>query len=273
VERHVDTTPIALYSTVGVHPTRCKEFDTYAQGPEAYLAALTSLATDAKTKHSVIAIGEAGLDYDRLQFCDKKTQQKYFIWQFQLAKKTQLPMFLHNRNTEGDFLRIITKYRKDFTTGVVHSFDGSVEELQALLQLDLYIGINGCSLKTPERLAVAAQIPLDRLCLETDAPWCGIKRTHAGYDDVKTTFGKQVKDSKYIVPETIEQALTVGGVKNRNEPCTMVSVLEVMAVALNVTQEVLKTHAYNNSMRLFFPHQTPTSTTTTTTTNAAAEEA
>jgi TatD DNase family protein len=64
---------------------------------------------------------------------------------------------------------------------VVHSFDGSPAELRSLLELpSLSVGINGCSLRTEANLQVAASVPLGRLLLETDAPWCDIRQTHAG---------------------------------------------------------------------------------------------
>lgn len=61
-------------------------------------------------------------------------------------------MYLHNRNTGSDFYDIVKKNRARFTTGVVHSFTGTAEEVKQIIELDLYIGINGCSFKTAENL-------------------------------------------------------------------------------------------------------------------------
>lgn len=109
---------------------------------------------NAKQKEKFVAIGECGLDYDRFTYADKYHQLKVFPGHFDLAQKFGLPMYLHSRNTEGDFVRIVRENRDKFSTGVVHSFTGDKEELDQLVELGLYIGVNGCSMKTEENLEI-----------------------------------------------------------------------------------------------------------------------
>eukprot|EP00698_Gefionella_okellyi_P014634 TRINITY_DN4063_c0_g1_i2.p1 TRINITY_DN4063_c0_g1~~TRINITY_DN4063_c0_g1_i2.p1 ORF type:complete len:157 (-),score=36.00 TRINITY_DN4063_c0_g1_i2:112-582(-) len=152
-------------------------------------------------------------------------------------------MFLHNRNTAGEFAEVMHRNRHRFTHGVVHSFTGDADELHQLLKLNLYIGINGCSLKTAENLAVAALIPADRLMLETDAPWCDIRTTHASAKHVKTQFPARRKD-RFVSGEMV---------KGRNEPCTMVQVLEALAGARGEDVKVLGEQVLRNTTEVFFP--------------------
>lgn len=168
-----------------------------------------------------------------------------FVAQFELAHRTQLPMFLHDRNTEGDFLRVVTENRARFTTGVVHSFTGTKEEMQAYVQLGLYIGINGCSLKTQENIEVAKAVPLDRLMLETDCPYCEIRSTHAGFGFIKSKW--QAKDKRKYSHDAL--------VKGRSEPCQIRQVCEVIATARGMSDEDLARAAFNNTMRVFFPDE------------------
>jgi TatD DNase family protein len=86
---------------------------------------------------------------------------------FDWAQKYNLPMYLHSRNCKTDFLRIVKENRHKFTNAVVHSYTGDEEELLALLGMGLYIGVNGCSLKTPENVEIVKKIPLDRIMLES----------------------------------------------------------------------------------------------------------
>lgn len=161
---------------MGCHPTRCNEFE---QDPDSYYAQLCTAIE--KHRDKIVAIGECGLDYDRLHFCKADIQRIYFERQLDLVTKYKLPLFLHCRNSFDDFYEIIQRNLEKITNGgVVHSFDGTIEQALKLIDLGFYIGINGCSLKTDEQLNVVAKIPNDRILIETDCPWCAIRPSHAG---------------------------------------------------------------------------------------------
>ena len=68
-------------------------------------------------------------------------------------------------------INILKENRGKFSQAVIHSFDSNLEELKKFVELGCYIGINGCSLKTEDNLSVLKEIPLDKILIETDAPW------------------------------------------------------------------------------------------------------
>lgn len=230
-----------LFSTVGCHPTRCNEFVNFDSGPAAYLNSLRDLACNSRPK--IVAIGETGLDYDRLHFCAKDVQKKYFEQQLSLAQETKLPLFLHNRNSIDDFIDILTRNKDKFHhgSGVVHSFDGTLEDLERCLSLGLYIGINGCSLKSEANLNVAKSVPVEKLMIETDCPYCEVRQTHAGFKYVKTTFKKSKDGADSNLP-----------VKGRNEPSSLIQVLEILAEIRGEDIDELSSQIRKNTDRLFF---------------------
>jgi TatD DNase family protein len=98
----------------------------------------------------------------------------------------------------------------------VHSFTGTAEEVDQLLTLhpQVYIGINGCSLKTIDNCNAMSVVPLQRIMLETDAPWCDCRPTHASAEHVVTKLDSvdKKKHSRDMI------------VKGRNEPCNIAQV-------------------------------------------------
>jgi TatD DNase family protein len=221
------------YSTVGVHPTRCSDLT------EETILELAKLA-----KHDrVVALGECGLDADRLEYCAMDAQIIGFKAQLELSKNMSLPIFFHNRNTKI-FYDICKEYRSFYPSGVVHSFDGDLDDVRRIKELDLFIGINGCSLKTGEQLNIVSQIPLDRILVETDAPWCDIRPTHASYN--------LIQESKSTYETFKKEKFKMGSlVKSRNEPISVISVLEILSKLHDIDVPELEQVILGNTRRLF----------------------
>ncbi|CAK5264595.1 unnamed protein product [Mycena citricolor] len=223
-------------------------------GPDAYLQALDELiAGNLKGKGRVVALGECGLDYDRLHFASQEVQQKHFRSQLSLAKKHQLPLFLHSRAAHGDFVRILREEGFGDASGkfgVVHSFTGSLAEAAELMTMGFHLSINGCSLKTEENLKAAATIRSDRILLETDAPWCSMTGGHASKEQLSSL--PQAMRDLYLAPSVKPESFVAGkAVKGRNEPCATGAVAWAMHKLLNVPLEKVAEKAFKNTLDLF----------------------
>ncbi|KAL7676575.1 hypothetical protein ACOME3_002825 [Neoechinorhynchus agilis] len=104
------------------------------------------------------------------------------------------------------------------------------------------IGLNGCSLKTKENLSVIENcIPVDRILLETDCPWCEIRPTHASYEFVKTKF-ESVKKGKWCSEKLVQ---------GRNEPCQLIQVAEVISHIKQMDIEDFIETVHANTCRVF----------------------
>lgn len=149
-----------IYGAVGIHPENAKDL------PENWLEIIRELLK----KDKIVAVGEIGLDYHWLDECPKERQQEVFAAQLALANELSLPVAVHDREAHGDTLDFLKRYRPQ---GVVHCFSGSWEMAREILKLDMYLGIGGVVTFKNARhpVEVAKNMPLNRLLLETDAPY------------------------------------------------------------------------------------------------------
>ncbi|AYV86480.1 MAG: YchF/TatD family DNA exonuclease [Sylvanvirus sp.] len=163
---------INLYMTIGIHPHSAKNAteQTFKD------------MIDYLKNPLVVAVGECGLDYNRM-FSPKEKQIEVFKRHIELAINVQKPLYLHDREATKDMLHILSEYKE--LTGVVHCFTGSKETLKEYLKMGFYIGITGwiCDTTRNKDLVEAIkELPLDRLLLETDSPWL-----------IPPTYAKQFK--------------------------------------------------------------------------------
>jgi TatD DNase family protein len=154
-----------LYASVGVHPD-------YADTPEPRVEQLLALADHPR----VVAIGETGLDYYRLQG-DLEWQRERFRTHIRASRASKKPLIIHTRAASADTLRLMREEGAGVADGgvggVMHCFTESLEVAQAAMALGFYISFSGIvTFKSARDLqAVALAVPLERMLIETDAPY------------------------------------------------------------------------------------------------------
>lgn len=205
--------PKLFYSTAGVHPHYSNE----------YTAEVHKTLEDLLEHDKVVAVGECGLDFNR-NFSTPTEQEHAFRQQLEIAKDTQLPVFLHQRDAHDLFLEIINDNINEISGGVAHCFTGNKDQMKDYLDLGLYIGITGwvCDERRGHDLQEAIKyIPADRILIETDAP--------------------------YLLPRDLKPKPK----SRRNEPMHLRHILETISRLRGEDAEELATITVENTKNLF----------------------
>jgi len=204
------------WCTSGIHPHHASTYD----------ANMDALIRDCVKHPKVKAIGETGLDYNR-NFSPRDDQIKSFEYHIEIASDVGLPMFLHERDASEDMTAILKTHRNDLSSAVIHCFTGEKKTLYDYLDLDLHIGITGwiCDERRGYHLhEFVKDIPLDRLMIETDAPYL--------------TPRNLPKDEKKRMAR-------------RNEPCALPYVLKMIAEHRPEDREVIQAGVIETTNRFF----------------------
>ncbi|MED3662936.1 TatD family hydrolase [Ureibacillus sp. FSL K6-8385] len=205
--------PNILFSTAGIHPHDAKTFTSETIGELEKLA----------QHKEVVAIGECGLDFNRM-YSPQDVQEECFEAQLHLARKLSMPLFLHERDAHERFCEIFANFRDLAETSVVHCFTGDEEQVKKYVSMGFYIGLTGwiCDERRGRDLQNAVKyIPLDRLLIETDAP--------------------------YLLPRNLENKPK----NRRNEPAFLPHIAKEIAKYMGVEPEIVAKHATENTRKLF----------------------
>jgi len=164
-EKYTDN-EFEIWTTIGIHPHSAKN----VRGEGIYRE-----LEEFAQKAGVVAIGECGLDYDRM-FSEKEVQIKVFKRHLEIAAKLDKPLYLHARDASEDFLPILKEAKQQYPhlKGLIHCFTGNATEMQEYLDMGFYIGITGllCDKRKNADLVDALRVlPPDRFILETDSPF------------------------------------------------------------------------------------------------------
>ena len=187
-----------VYATVGYHPHESKD------APQRYIYELEDLAKNSK----VVAIGETGLDY-YYNISPKSIQKHIFNEQIELSKDLNIPIIMHNRNSDKDLLSIIESSKLDY--GVVHCFSSDWGMAEKLLKLNIKLSFTGMVtfIKDPIE-EVLKKIKLDDFFLETDSPYLA-PNPHRGKRNepaMVNLIAQKIAQIKNVPLETIVESTT-----------------------------------------------------------------
>jgi TatD DNase family protein len=151
-----------LYCSIGVHPQNAASYDNQTE------ARIHQLVFHPKVK----AIGEIGLDY-YYDYCPKDIQKEVFLKQIRIAKEYNLPIIVHNRDASEDTFSILNQEQDGNLKGVMHCFSQDIEFMNKILDIGFNISFTGnITYKNANDLREVVKLaPLDKIMLETDAPW------------------------------------------------------------------------------------------------------
>lgn len=182
-----------IYAAVGWHPVDAIDFKI------EHIQWLEELSKHPK----VVALGEMGLDY-YWDTSPKDVQEKVFREQIRLAKRVNMPIIIHNREATNDIIRILQEEEAATVGGIMHCFSGNVSDVQPCLDMNFYISIGGpVTFKNAHEVKEVAKIvPLNRLLIETDAPYLAPhphrgKRNEPSYVTLVAQEIAQLKDMDY----------------------------------------------------------------------------
>jgi len=162
----VDRHPDVLRPMIGLYPGSV--FENWKEEVDKMLSFLEQWK--ARTGKDVVAMGEIGLDYhEGKEFCQQ--QKDALDWQLDYAAAHNLPVNIHLRDAMGDFLEVVSRHRG--LRGNMHAYSGSIESFRELQKMgDWYIGVGGVvTFKKASLADVVREVPLERIVLETDAPY------------------------------------------------------------------------------------------------------
>ncbi|XP_078671948.1 3'-5' ssDNA/RNA exonuclease TatD-like [Branchiostoma floridae x Branchiostoma belcheri] len=227
--------PGALFSTAGVHPHDAKTWT------DDSLQELEKLAS----RPECVAVGECGLDFNR-NFSPQDQQKQVLERQVELACRLRKPLFLHEREAHQALVEILSRHRADLPVVVIHCFTGTAEEARAYLDMGFYIGLTGflCKDKRPNGVQWMLQqqlIPLDRLMVESDAPYMypNIRKLPKETQETITNF------------KTFNQENFQHCSYKRNEPCSVAVTAAVVAGCMGVAPEVVAQATTENATKVF----------------------